>query len=213
VSAADDGGFCPGETLADGKSGGITAVPELLASPDVKGRIATADATGCQRDIARLVMRKQARYMPGLKGNQGTLREDVKPYSDGSEPPAGCAYHKAADKARSHSTVEIRGYPQTPGIAWVQQRKARAGLASVVMTKNTVVKNTGAAAEARYFTGSLPLNVEEAARAIRSHRIVESCHWHPDVAFRGDANRTLDKAAAYNLDTAIYINRRNLPII
>ena len=30
--------------------------------------------------------------------------------------------------------------------------------------------------------------------------MVESFHWHLDVTFREDANRTLDKAAAYNLN-------------
>jgi len=29
---------------------------------------------------------------------------------------------------------------------------------------------------------------------------VESYHWHLDVTFREDANHTLDKAAAYNLN-------------
>ena len=30
--------------------------------------------------------------------------------------------------------------------------------------------------------------------------MVESGHWHLDVRFREDANHTLDKAAAYNLN-------------
>jgi len=30
--------------------------------------------------------------------------------------------------------------------------------------------------------------------------MVESYHWHLDVTFREDANHTLDKAAAYNLN-------------
>jgi predicted transposase YbfD/YdcC len=54
--------------------------------------------------------------------------------------------------------------------------------------------------------------VEEAARAIRSHWMVESYHRHLDVTFREDANYTLEKAAAYNLnimkETAINTLRR-----
>jgi len=30
--------------------------------------------------------------------------------------------------------------------------------------------------------------------------VVESYHWHLDVTFREDANHTLDKAVAYNLN-------------
>ncbi len=37
-----------------------------------------------------------------------------------------------------------------------------------------------------------------AGRAVRSHWSVESMHWHLDVTFREDANRTLDKVAAQN---------------
>lgn len=31
--------------------------------------------------------------------------------------------------------------------------------------------------------------------------MVESCHWHLDATFREDENRTLEKQAAYNLNT------------
>jgi predicted transposase YbfD/YdcC len=68
------------------------------------------------------------------------------------------------------------------------------------MTKNTIIKGGETATDERYFISSLPVNAEEAARAIRGHWMVESYHWHLDVTFREDANRTLDKAAAYNLN-------------
>ena len=48
-----------------------------------------------------------------------------------------------------------------------------------------------------------------AAKAIRKHWMVESHHWHLDVTFREDADRTIDKDAAYNLNIirkiALYI--------
>jgi hypothetical protein len=136
--------------------------------------------------------------MLGLKGNQGTLHEDVELYFDDPKLRAGCAYHKVVDKA--HGAVETREYWQTDDTAWLQQGKAWPGLSSIAMTKNTIVRGDDTATEVRYFISSLPLNVEEAARAIRSHWMVESYHWHLDVTFREDANRTLDKAAAYNLN-------------
>ena len=54
--------------------------------------------------------------------------------------------------------------------------------------------------ETRYFISSLPVGVKEIARAIRGHWMVESYHWHLDVTFREDDNRTVDKQAAYNLN-------------
>jgi len=134
----------------------------------------------------------------GLKGNQGTLHEEVVLYFDDPTLLAGCAYHKVVDKA--HGAVEIREYWQTDDIAWLQQRKEWSGLTSIVMTKNTIVTAGDTKTEERYFISSLALNVQEAARAIRGHWMVESYHWHLDVTFREDANHTLDKAAAYNLN-------------
>src|SRR6202035_2633456 len=43
----------------------------------IEGAVVTIDAMGCQRDIARKIVDKKADYILALKGNQGTLREDV----------------------------------------------------------------------------------------------------------------------------------------
>ena len=198
VSAVDNNGFCIGEELVDEKSNEITAIPDLLKSLNINGHIVTADAMGCQTEIARQIRRQKADYMLGLKGNQGALHEDVRQYFDDPKLLSGCAYHKVVDKARS--AVETREYWQTSDIGWLGQKGAWAGLASIVMTRNTIIKGDDRMTEARYFISSLPVNAEEAARAIRGHWMVESYHWHLDVTFREDANHTLDKAAAYNLN-------------
>jgi predicted transposase YbfD/YdcC len=75
------------------------------------------------------------------------------------------------------------------------------GLRTIVMTKNTLIKSDGSVfVQSRYFISSLPLDVKEVARVIRGHWLVESAHWHLDVTFREDANRTLDRMAAFNLN-------------
>lgn len=54
--------------------------------------------------------------------------------------------------------------------------------------------------EERYFISSLPIGIEEIARAVRGHWMVESYHWHLDVTFREDGNHTMEKQASYNLN-------------
>ena len=54
--------------------------------------------------------------------------------------------------------------------------------------------------EYRYFISSLKVNIEEVSRAVRGHWSVESMHWHLDVMFKEDANTTIDKMAAQNLN-------------
>lgn len=54
--------------------------------------------------------------------------------------------------------------------------------------------------EYRYYISSLKPEIEVFSRAVRGHWSVESMHWHLDVTFREDANTTLDKQAAQNLN-------------
>jgi predicted transposase YbfD/YdcC len=198
VSAVDDKGFCLGQTLTDEKSNEITAIPELLKTLNIKGQIITTDAMGCQTEIVKLIRRNQADYVLALKGNQGTLYDDVKLYFSDIELLAGCSYTKVLEKARGG--LEKREYWQTDDIAWLSQKKNWLGLTSIAMTRNTIIKNNTKTVEERYFISSLPVDVMEIARAIRSHWMVESFHWHLDVTFREDANHTIDKTAAFNLN-------------
>ena len=88
-------------------------------------------------------------------------------------------YRKNQEKA--HGQIEIREYYQTEDIKWLNQKKNWKGLKSIVMEKKTI-------------------NIEEASRAVRGHWSVESMHWHLDVTFKEDANATIDKMAAQNLN-------------
>jgi len=198
VSAVDDKGFCLGEVLTNEKSNEITAIPALLENLNIKGHIITIDAMGCQTSIAAIIREKRADYVLSLKGNQGTLHDDVKLYFDDADLLSGCAYAKVVEKARGG--VERREYWQTDDISWLSQKKDWPGLRTIAMTRNTITRDGKTTVEERYFISSLALNVDEVAWAIRSHWMVESYHWHLDVTFREDANRTKDKVSAYNLN-------------
>jgi len=198
VSAVDDSGFCVGQKLADEKSNEIKAIPELLDALNVQGHIVTIDAAGTQTEIAQKIRKRKADYVLALKGNQTSLHDDVRRYFEDEELRARCAYTKTKEKARGG--IELREYWQTDDIAWLPQKKAWAGLKSIAMTRNTIRKNGAERTEVRYYISSLPPDVKEIARAIRGHWMVESYHWHLDVTFREDENRTLDKQAAFNLN-------------
>jgi len=198
VSAVDDDGFCLGQKQVNEKSNEITAIPELLDSLNVKGHIITTDAMGTQTEIVSKIRKKRADYVLALKGNQGSLYEDVKLYFEDPDIVSACAYTKTIEKARGG--IEKREYWQTEDIQWLSQKKNWAGLKSIAMTRNTIKKDGKQTTEARYFISSLPLDVNEVARAIRGHWMVESYHWHLDVTFREDANHTIEKQAAYHLN-------------
>lgn len=198
VSAVDDKGFCLGQKRVNEKSNEITAIPDLLDALNIKGHIITTDAMGTQTEIVKKIRKKRADYVLALKGNQPGLHDDVKLYFEDSEVLSKCAYKKTVEKARGN--IEKREYWQTENISWLSQKKDWAGLRTIAMTRNTIIKNGEETSETRYFISSLQLDVNEIARAIRGHWMVESYHWHLDVTFHEDDNHTLDKQAAFNLN-------------
>jgi hypothetical protein len=77
---ACEAGLVIGQQAVDGKSNEITAIPELLNRLALAGAIVTIDAMGTQKDIAATILEKKADYVLALKGNQGTLHQDVREF-------------------------------------------------------------------------------------------------------------------------------------
>jgi predicted transposase YbfD/YdcC len=211
VSAVDENGFCLSQKLVTDKTNEIKAIPELLDDINIKGNIVTTDAMGCQKDIARKIIKKRADYVLALKSNQPSLYEDTKLYFEDVELLKNCDYHKTIEKARSG--VEVREYWQTDDISWLSQKKDWSKLKTIAMTRNTITKGDKTTTETRYFISSLKTDAAEIARAIRGHWMVESYHHHLDVTFKEDANQTVDKDAAFNLNIISKIALNTLKLL
>ena len=195
-------GFCLGQRAVEEKSNEITAIPELLDKIQVKGQVVTIDAMGTQTAIAEKIRKKRADYVLALKGNQGTLHEDVRLYLSDPEVKQALQvskqYKRTVEKARGQ--IEIREYYQTEKISWLNCKKEWKGLKSIGMEEKTIRKDGVETKECRFFISSLMVDIELFSRAVRGHWSVESMHWHLDVTFREDANHTLDRWAAQNLN-------------
>ena len=69
------------------------------------------------------------------------------------------------------------------------------------MERKTLERQDGTKSEEyRYFISSLKPDIELFSRAVRKHWSVEVMHWHLDVTFREDANQTIEKKSAQNLN-------------
>ena len=196
VSAwSKEDGFSLGQKAVEEKSNEITAIPELLEKIQIKGGVVTIDAMGTQTAIAEKIKGKKADYVLALKGNQGTLYEDVKEYFGYKEflwkNKEKGNYKKTKEKA--HGQVETRE-------SLVGTEKSWKGLKSIIMEKKTLEKGGIRKEEYRYFISSIKEDIELASRAVRGHWSIESMHWHLDVTFCEDENRTIDKIAAQNLN-------------
>ena len=204
VSAwCDEDGFCLGQVAVNEKSNEITAIPELLDKINVKGQIITIDAMGTQTAIAEKIRAKRADYVLALKGNQTSLHNDIEEYFKDEEFVKRIErseyYKKATEKA--HGQIETREYYQTDDINWLSQKKNWKGLKSIGMERKTITKRDGSrSVEYRYYISSMKPDINLFSTAVRKHWSVEVLHWHLDVTFREDANRTIEKLAAQNLN-------------
>jgi len=105
------------QIATDAKSNEITAVPKLLEMLSLKGTIVTVDALNCQRSIADQIVRQGGDYALALKGNQGSLHDDVRLHLD--DPECKAATSKP-DVDADHGRIETRTATVSTDIGWLQ---------------------------------------------------------------------------------------------
>jgi predicted transposase YbfD/YdcC len=186
-----------GQVKVADKSNEITAIPKLLEMLAIEGAIVTIDAMGCQRDIAQKIVDKKADYVLALKGNQGTLREDVEVFV--AEQKANgfndTVISQDATVDADHGRIETRNTTVVHDVAWLQKRHAWPGLQAIIMVESTRETPDSQGSykierETRFYITSLTLPAHNIGPIVRSHWAVEnSLHWVMDMVFRDDECR------------------------
>jgi predicted transposase YbfD/YdcC len=181
----------------DAKSNEITAIPKLLAMLALKGRVITIDAMGCQRAIARQIIDQEGDYVLALKGNQGTLHDDVRLFLDDPKTPVQAA---PTTVEGDHGRIESRTAALSTDIAWLQQQHDWPGLAAVGKIARTREIKGVLASETVYYLISTPMTVSRFAEAAREHWGVENrLHWILDVTMNEDQARNRSDNGPENL--------------
>ena len=193
-----------GSRKVDEKSNEITAIPALLDLLTLKGSIVTIDAMGCQKEIAAKIVAKEADYVLALKGNQGTLRDEVVLF--GNEQKAcnfkDCTSSASRTVEKGHGRIETRLVTAMGDIGWLQNRHGWPGLRSIVMVESTrEIIGGKTERETRFYITSLPPDAGLLAEAVRGHWGVEAHHWVMDMLFRDDECRIRTENAPANFTT------------
>jgi hypothetical protein len=116
------------QIATDVKSNEITAVPKLLEMLSLKGTIVTTDALNCQRPIAEQIVAQGGDYVLALKGNQGTLHDDVRLHLD---DPACDAVTSKPVVEPDHGRIETWPATVSSDIDWMQEDHKWPGLKAV----------------------------------------------------------------------------------
>ena len=210
-----------GQVKVADKANEIVAIPKLLDMLAIEGAVVTIDAMGCQRAIAQKIVDKKADYILALKGNQGSLREDVELFA--AEQKANdfkdttVSRHKTVDG--DHGRIETRDITVIHNVDWLQDRHHWPALTSVIMIESTrLIPGPSRDAdkverETRFYITSLALAACLVGTLVRDHWAVEnSLHWVLDMVFRDDECRLRTDHAPANFTTlkhmAINLTRR-----
>jgi predicted transposase YbfD/YdcC len=216
VSAwAGQTGLTLGQVAVDAKSNEITAMPELLQLLDLRDKIVTTDAMGCQKEIAQIIVKQEGDYILAVKDNQPTLHAQIQ------NAFAQTATQRFS-RQREHTTEDIgHGRQERRTVRVLPAADALSGslmgawmdvLTVVMIIRVVSCKATGVVStEVSYFISSLPPHARRIGAAIRGHWSIENgLHWVLDVVFREDARRLYDRTAAENV---AFLNRLALSLL
>lgn len=197
-------GISLAQSKVTAKSNEITALPDVIETLDlfdVSDCTVTIDAMGAQREIARLVLAKEAQYVVALKGNQPKLYEDVQwLFQDAFNHDFGQRPHDYAQtQERGHGRDELRRCFVLTDLSYLNTH-AWPGLHSIILVESQRTFQGITSLEKRYYLSSLKKSASEVLAIIRSHWQVEnSLHWILDVIFLEDKHRARKDHAPTNL--------------
>jgi predicted transposase YbfD/YdcC len=193
-----------GQFKVEAKTNEITAIPALLDLLDISGSIITIDAMGCQKDIALKIIDNGADYILALKGNQGSLKEEVE--NAFKQCPAN-SVNKTTEK--DHGRIEIRECSIINDMDWIFESQNWKGLQSIIKIKSTRIIKDNTETETRFYISSLNIDAKEINPLVRGHWGIEnSLHWVLDVIFNEDycRKRTGNSAENFSIVRKMALN-------
>jgi predicted transposase YbfD/YdcC len=191
--------LCIGQKKVGDKSNEITAIPELIKELDIKGSTVSIDAIGCQREIAQQIVEKEADYLLAVKGNQADLLEEISEsfqYSRAEQTNEEWEYDHGRFETRNCSILTAAqvlspNLRQTwPSIKTLVKVEARRDVKGVKSTQTRF-----------YISSSNAKSAHNYNQMTRGHWSIENqLHWHLDITFKEDANRSRTGNAPQNLN-------------
>lgn len=181
-----------GQVVTDEKSNEITAIPKLLELIEISGALVTIDAMGCQTEIARKIVDREADYCLAVKGNQPTLHQGLMDFFEDhlQDDFARTNVRRFETMEQGHGRVEERSYFLCPIPDDLPDRERWANLKAIGISINQTERGGRTSTEVRYYILSRYVSGKRFAEAVRTHWSIENqLHWQLDVTFGEDQSR------------------------
>jgi predicted transposase YbfD/YdcC len=147
--------------------------------------------------LAQKIVDQGGDYALALKGNQGTLHEDVIRYFD---DPASKTTSTKPDVDGDHGRIETRIATVSSDIKWLQDDHQWPGLIAIAKGDRTRETTTKTTTETAYYLLSTALTPERCNEVVRSHWGVENrLHSRLDVTMNEDQDRASLDNSPHNL--------------
>lgn len=175
------------QVVAD-KENELSRVADLLTPLWIKERIISADALHTQRAFCQAVVGSGGEYLLFVKGNQPTLKEDLRLFFD--EPPADCRDWRTAHTCNlGHGRLEQRMLIASTELNDFLA-KTWSGVAQVFRLRRRVTKPLVCTQQIVYGLTSLSSQKADPQRLLelsREHWAIENrLHWRRDVTMQED---------------------------
>jgi predicted transposase YbfD/YdcC len=190
--------ICIGQERVDHKSNEITAIPKLLEQIDIKGSTISIDAMGCQRSVAKTIIEKEANYLLAVKKNQGELYEEI-------DENFQCvkAKQESVKWDYGHGRFEIRKCKIMSGKEVLSPNLLEKweGLETIIeLISERTVEDVTTTHTRYYISSDNKMTASKFNDNVRNHWSIENnLHWHLDITFNEDSNRSRTKNAPINL--------------
>lgn len=181
-----------GQVVVDAKSNEITAIPKLLEMLEIAGSLVTIDAMGCQAEIAKMIVARDAHFCLAVKGNQSTLRDGIRSFFNNQleDNFTSVAFRHHATSEKGHGREEERSYYICPPPADLPDATRWPKLKAIGIAISETVRDGKTSSEVRYYILSKYLSGRKFAEAVRAHWSIENrLHWQLDVTFGEDQCR------------------------
>lgn len=190
------------EKVAD-KTNEITAIKGMLEWLDIRSATVTIDAIGCQTDIATVIVEKGGDFVLGLKGNQGTLHEDVKLFFEveTANQFSEYAFDSYGEIEKGHGRIETRIASVCTQVDWLTERHPHwHSISAIIQVHSQRLLSDRITQDTRYYIASAPKSAKALLEDTRAHWSIEnSLHWVLDMCFGDDQSRIRKDNAPMNM--------------